>query len=349
MAVNPYAYASNGPRTWAGGSVPVTSRMVAVGNSDAMMHSDNGFIWIQAGAPVSGNWLDVAYSPTLGSGQGRWVAVGSGPTNFIAYSDDGGHNWTTIGVSLPSFSSIHGIAWSDDLAKFVMVGQGSHSIAYSSDGKTWTDASFITTDILLAVCWSHDLGIFCAVGKSNISIPKALYSSDGATWHTWNGGFGASLVMTSVAWNSDTSNFCGTVPNDGSTNNFQHVADTTHDWVTGTSTEAALWDTICYVKKAPGGTGWFLALNADGVHGAAISYSGASATWVAEDVASNVAWSDVCYSDILGGSGHGRCIAVQSGGDGTADETMYSDDGGQTWIGGGPLTVHGWNAIAVAG
>ena len=76
------------------------------------------------------NWTAVAFSPTLGTGQGRYCAVG---TNVCATSDNGGQTWTAR--TIPAYAW-QAIAWNGTV--FCAVPNGSNQAATSSDGITWT-------------------------------------------------------------------------------------------------------------------------------------------------------------------------------------------------------------------
>lgn len=105
---------------------------VAGGGNYELAYSTTGTSWTVAlGSPLSlfgGGCLGVAY------GNGRWVAVGVGPTNTIAYSTNG-TSWTGIGTTIFSGRSTS-VCWNG--SRFVATGWGPNTIAYSADGVAWT-------------------------------------------------------------------------------------------------------------------------------------------------------------------------------------------------------------------
>jgi hypothetical protein len=101
----------------------------------------------------------IAYSSTLGSGQGRWVAVGdNGVGATIFYSDDNGDNWYSSANS-DTFTifpnEVYAVCWNGQ--NFIAVGSDC-KIAWSPDGDTWTASSGVN-------------GIITTTGRAVASIP----------------------------------------------------------------------------------------------------------------------------------------------------------------------------------
>ncbi len=167
--------------------------MVAIYQKSAQMHimtSTDGVTWTQQTIPSDisiFNWADVAFSPDLGSGQGRFVVgevsnTTSGDPGFLL-SDDGGITWSfnAASESLPSSA----ITWGNGL--FVVVGnnQGSGDhLETSPDGITWT----VQPDPAgVAVGWQaiyYGGGTFVIVASDQTTNPthQAATSTDGLTW-----------------------------------------------------------------------------------------------------------------------------------------------------------------------
>ena len=62
----------------------------------------------------------------------------------------------------------------------VKYGQGTNSIAHSSDGITWTGLGLsILSTWGLGIVWSQSLNLWVAVGQGTNSI---AYSSNGSNW-----------------------------------------------------------------------------------------------------------------------------------------------------------------------
>jgi hypothetical protein len=151
--------------------------------------------WGQCQSVPSG-LTSVVYG-TDGSGNGRWVAVGS---NFSAYSDNNGAAWTVVssGVSGEWLGVTYGNG------KFVAV--ATNSVMYSANGATWTVVSSGVYGNWKGVTYGN--GTFVAV-ESN----RVIYSSDGASWTAvetgndpalwgqWNGVTFGNGKFVAVAWN----------------------------------------------------------------------------------------------------------------------------------------------------
>jgi hypothetical protein len=125
---------------------------------------------------------------------GRTVAGGqSTGGNTLAYSNNNGLTWIGLGTSLFA-NHCYGIAWSG--TRFVGVGTGTNSIAWSNDGITWNGlGASIFTSQANGIAWNGTR--FVAVGSGTNSI---AWSNDGITWN----GLGTTIFTTAgngVAWN----------------------------------------------------------------------------------------------------------------------------------------------------
>ena len=122
--------------------------------------------------------LNVSGENTIAFGQidtltSRFVVISDADTD-VAYSDDGGVNWTLQSAALPATGY-------DEMTfgagKFVAINSGTTSAAYSNNGIVWTGVTapqtFATsTDIV----WGN--GKFVALGGTN----GTMYSFDGTEW-----------------------------------------------------------------------------------------------------------------------------------------------------------------------
>src|SRR5690606_35859627 len=116
-------------------------------------------------------------SPSLGSGQGRFVAVSTNATtaNNVIYSDDAGATWTA--ASFPANFVARGIAWSPTAGVFVASGQTAvNMVMRSADGITWTEIA-VSFAIAAGVAWSNALGLFAFCVNN-----RGYRSADGAIW-----------------------------------------------------------------------------------------------------------------------------------------------------------------------
>src|SRR6056297_1240049 len=76
---------------------------------------------------------------------------------------------------------------------FTAVGDNGQ-IAWSDDGKTWTDSGTVVSNYLDSVTYSSELDLFVAVGESG----QTAWSDDGKTW-TDSGTIGSNNLK-GVAW-----------------------------------------------------------------------------------------------------------------------------------------------------
>lgn len=177
------------------------------------------------------------------------VALGFA-SNTIAYSSDGGMNWTGLGASI--FSNYgNGAAWSQTQSRWVAVGYGTtNTIAYSPDGINWTG---IGTSIFAqgyGVTWNQTQARWVAVG---FGTNKIAYSYDGMNWIVVPG---SSAIFSNFG-------------NDAACNGTKWVAVGS-----GTNTIANSNDGITWTG-VPGSTGIFSNF------GSGIAWSQAQSQWVA--------------------------------------------------------------------
>ncbi len=118
--------------------------------------------------------LTAVASPTdeilrgVATGNGRWVAVGSG--GKVLFSDDGS-DWR-LGTA-PTTVDLRGVAWTG--SRFVAVGDQSTVIS-SADGRRWRAEVTAMPCALLGV--AHGEGRYVAVGGAG----KEIVSADGRRW-----------------------------------------------------------------------------------------------------------------------------------------------------------------------
>lgn len=129
----------------------------------------------------TGSWGSLAFSPKLN----RIVArrnISSTTANTM-YSDDGGVNWTQLGL-FGTFSSSRGnVYWVPDIDKFILFnGQPTFNTWLSDNGVDgWgTAVAGPGVDTVYSLAWSPELGI--AVVGSSGTTPRLYYSSDLSTW-----------------------------------------------------------------------------------------------------------------------------------------------------------------------
>lgn len=116
---------------------------VGYGTDTVSRSVNGGQTWTGQGSVFStGGWC-VAYASALS----LWVIGGRG-TDDILWSEDDGLTWTGCGQTFGATGTVRDIAWNASAGYFVAVGTvsgggatSSIAIAYSSDGKTWTQVS----------------------------------------------------------------------------------------------------------------------------------------------------------------------------------------------------------------
>jgi hypothetical protein len=199
------------------------------------LSSDGNNFTVAASLPVAGNWRALDYSPTLGSGFGRVVAISStsgGANVAIAYSDDGGQTWTagTIAAAV----TWGGVKWIPFLSLFLATSNGT-VYATSIDGITFTTAggalpasSSVTSQA--AACSSS---LICVLSGS---ITGTLTSPDASTWTSHSSVFSAAL--TSIIYSNALALFIaiGNGPTYWSPDGFA--------WTAGTTLAADLWTSV---------------------------------------------------------------------------------------------------------
>lgn len=143
---------------------------------------------------TTGSWTAVttgitAYDCTYGNG--LYVVVG---TNGALRTSPDLVTWTAR-TSQFSTSVINSVA--TDGTNFVAVG-ASGKISDSTDGITWTARTSGTSDEILRVAYSTQLGEWFAVGRDD----TLLYSSDRVTWTAVTGTIGSTDDFTALATRS---------------------------------------------------------------------------------------------------------------------------------------------------
>ena len=265
--------------------------------------------------------VNIGFQTTL---QSRWIAVGGGGTNSLAYSADG-ITWTGI----PGPHTIgNAIAWNG--IRWVSVGTGGvYAIAYSSDGIKWTgipvSANTFTTSGR-GVAWNGVLWV--AVGGGTNSI---AYSPDGINWAgiASSGTTNFATNGSGIAWNGIRWVAVGTGTNsiayspDGI--NWTPIASSSANFVTGGNGIA--WNGIRWVAVGAGTNS--IAYSSDGISWIPIASSAANFATAGY----GVAWNGI------------RWVAVGQG----TNSIAYSFDG-ITWTGiVGPFATSGaaiaWNGV----
>ena len=184
------------------------SYAVAVGTSGGAAtgaYTLDGINWTSSATGLTagaGNYASVAFGQ-IATAVSRFVVIADGDRD-VAYSDDGGQNWTTTATALPSTGYV-AITYGNGI--FVAVKDASTECAYSVDGITWLAGTMPS-----AIGWTDvqfGNGRFVAIADDS---DNTAYSFDGANWTlvtgALNGGNGIRITygqgMFVVGINSNT-------------------------------------------------------------------------------------------------------------------------------------------------
>jgi hypothetical protein len=308
------------------------SALFAVVSSDNIataMSSTNGTSYTDRSIPGNTRYSAVAYCDSLG----KFIAVCSGGTvTQWAYSGDA-INWTAI--ASPPFTNAQNVAWSKDLNIAVAwSSSATNGMAWSTDLTTWTVVSnagcisSISSPGGHAICWSPELGIFCAAGQATGTNQYAT-SPDGKTW---TGNTTGTLVnLCGIAWGGDG--------HGGGAQRFIAVGTGN---VVRTSTNGTSWTSETFATT-PGTVAVDIAYSplldrfvVVGNNGTCQTREGGSATWTQRTI-SNHTWRSIVWS-----AGVRLFVVVAD------DGSVATSPDGITWTDRTASSVHAWRSIAVA-
>lgn len=177
--------------------------------------------------------------------------------------------------------------------------------ATSPDGVSWTQRTLPTSTVWSAICWSPQLGLFCAVAggiwatNGSRATNFAATSPDGITWTART--LSKSSAWTGVCWSPQRGLFCAIAGND-------NTFSTSPNGITWTSRTVAAgnypWSSICWAPQlglfcvvAGSVAGKNGGANPDANNVAATSPDGI--TWTARTLPAVDDWSSVCWSPEL--------------------------------------------------
>jgi len=186
-------------------------KFCSVGNAGRAVTSDDGLNWRESSTGL-GNINGVCWSPQ----KSIFVAVAyTGGGSRCATSPDG-LVWT-LRSSLSNLIDWSDVCWSPELSRFVAVGNldvsetiKNSNVAVSDDGGiTWVAAtSGVMNYYWRSVCWSAELGLFCAVSLNSLSSTnRIMISKDGYNWDKISVPGG---VLSGICWSPELGLFCAT-------------------------------------------------------------------------------------------------------------------------------------------
>jgi hypothetical protein len=296
-----------------------------------------GSNWTVRTAPAN-TWNAVAY------GNGKFVAVGSGSSDYVMTSPDG-ITWTArtapagdwrsiafgngkfvaVGVDNVVISSTDGITWTTGTAieytnwtsvtygdgLFVAVSDGGFSGAMVSlDGILWFQVSGSGTSFRSWRGITYGNGMYVAVG----SFAAVVSSSDGNSWTSHN--IPTNADLTSVTYGNGT--FVAVA--DGG---FHRVVTSSNgaDWTTQTAAEEIAWQSVTY------GNGTFVAVSSDGSNRVMTSQDGSN--WTIRAATEANTWRSVTFGNNLfvAVSSDGTNRVMTSAGLGQPTISIVSDQG----------------------
>ena len=281
-----------------------------VGNN--VIYSEDGINWSEPTElkveSISSNWDSVCY------GNGTFVATGKdGSNNSYSAHSTNGSKWD------PTPSGLSNNNWYICYGNGKFVAAGSQEVAYSPDGKNWTQllpgSSKLTNSYAMVASICYGNGKFVAVTYNATAIHQIIYSKDGITWT--QGTLAANSKLESVCYGKGRFVAVGESPTkavystDGNTWTVPSPMTLTINPVS-----------VCY------GNGKFIAIarlgdteySADGIHWTTGEHLYGNLT--------SVQWQSICYGD-------GKFVAVGYSTGPTnptnASIIVYSTDGDK-WI-----------------
>ena len=198
--------------------------------------------------------------------------------------------------------------------KFVAVSYPSATMAYSTDGITWTQGTMSDSTTWDSVCYGN--GRFVAVSYNAILD----YSTDGINWT--KGTVPITANWTSVCYGGDKFVAVAT----GTDKMIYSTNGTT--WTQGTMPTSTYWNSVCY------GNGMFVAIAVDS---STMAYSTDGINWTKGTMPANAKWTYVCY-------GNGKFVAVAAD-----SNTMAYSTNGTTWTQGTMPTSAKWIPVCYGG
>jgi len=165
--------------------------VVVADGSNNVAYSADADTWSTSSLPGgmnTGAETRITFGSIIDTLANRFVAISSADRD-VAYSDDGGQNWTltTDGLSAIGFDSI-----TYGAGVFVAIASGTTSAAWSNNGIVWNDVTLpgnAGSDI------TFGNGRFIALGGAN----GTMYSLDGKTWYDPERSEGTALTLNLTA------------------------------------------------------------------------------------------------------------------------------------------------------
>ncbi|HTM81508.1 DUF2793 domain-containing protein [Asticcacaulis sp.] len=191
-------------------------------------------------------------------------------------------------------------------------------------GAAWLISSSAADNNWQSLCWSAELGLFCAVGASGTGN-RVMTSPDGIIWTARISA--ADNQWLSVCWSPELGLFCA-VANTGTGNRVMTSPDGI-TWTIRTSAADQAWYGVCWSAEL----GLFCAVSS----GAYAQTSPDGNNWTLRTLPVSLQWRSVCWAAELGLF----CVVAASG---TGNRVMTSPDG-VSWTTQVSPADNNWNAV----
>jgi hypothetical protein len=214
----------------------------------------------------------------------------------------------------PSYNSVNGYyALAENVQPIV-----SKQTAYDI-GQYWVNAkSGVLANNWYNICWSSELGLFCAIAWSGTANERIMVSNDGLNWRNAVGDISNNNWST-VCWAPQLSLFCAAA-NTGGTNDRVIVSSNGLNWSTATNGVISIsWSSVCW---SPELSIFCAVASGGGTINQRVMLSRNGLNWSnATSGALQNGWTCVCWAPEL----RLFCAVANSGG--TTDRVMVSSDG----------------------
>jgi 6-phosphogluconolactonase (cycloisomerase 2 family) len=290
------------------GSTTGTSTFNHVVAQATPVRANDGVTWDAQTAPAG---TDSITSVTYGNG--LFVAVASGGSNYVITSPDG-ITWT---ARTPADGSTwRSVTYGNGLFVAVGLAGGFSGVMTSPDGITWTSRVSPEANQWYSVTYGNGLFVAVSIDGTN----RVMTSPDGITWT-------GRTAASASNWRSVTygNGFFVAVAY-GGTNRVMTSPDGI-TWTTRTAADVnSSWYSVTY------GNGLFVAVSVFGANRVMTSPDGI--TWTARNAAEANQWYSVTY-------GRGLFVAVAANG---TNRVMTSPDG-ITWTARSAAEANGWQSV----
>jgi len=269
--------------------------------------------WTTGIAASNMAWASICWSPE----NNLFVSVAPGPR--VQISSDG-INWSLRAGGAFNWVSI---CWSSEKNLFIACAYAStNQFMYSSNGSTWTADATIFPASPRSICYSPELGIFCAIDPT---VSQSMISSNGLSWTSYGV---SSMVNGRICWSSELGLFCAV----GAFSPYALTSSDGRTWTSATSIHGDSYFGICWcpelnlfcavggltISISSNGLTWISRTSPIGgavwnsiswspelkilvaTSSSGIGYSSDGISWNSSSVPEGNNWDDICWSKALG-------------------------------------------------